>query len=90
MQACRANILLRLASMLALAVFLAAPAPAQQAKTSPGKQPAFDASACYGCHAPVKEFHARQQGHDAPDLAAECAPASIPWVTAMSAPSCAD
>ena len=52
------SVLLRIASVLALAVFLAAPALAQQAKKGPGKQPAFDVSACYGCHAPIKEFHA--------------------------------
>ena len=58
MQANRSNVVLRIASMLALAAFLAAPSLAQQAKKSSGKQPAFDASACYGCHAPIKAFHA--------------------------------
>ncbi len=43
--------------MATLAV--AAPATfARDAKAKPGAKAAFDASACYGCHAPIKEFHA--------------------------------
>ena len=37
---------------------LAAPVLAAAAGKAPAKKAAFDASACYGCHAPIKEFHA--------------------------------
>ena len=50
--------LARAAMAMLLLAALAAPAVAAQAKATPGKKTAFDASACYGCHAPIKEFHA--------------------------------
>jgi len=44
---------------LALALAFAAPAGmAKEAKAKPGKAPAVDTAVCYGCHAPIKEFHA--------------------------------
>ena len=57
MQVRRSSLLLRVASMLALFMFLASTALAADAKKKPDKQPAFDPSACYGCHAPIKAFH---------------------------------
>ena len=58
MQAYRCNLLLQFVSILALAAFLAAPAVAQQVKKGAGKAQVFSVSACYGCHAPIKAFHA--------------------------------
>ena len=52
---------IKLARTAAIVVALALSAPMTQAKdvkTKPGKAPAFNASACYGCHAPIKAFHA--------------------------------
>lgn len=52
---------IQLARIAAIMVTLAVSAPmtlAKDAKTKPGKPPAFDVSACYGCHAPIKTFHA--------------------------------
>ncbi|MDP1716784.1 MAG: multiheme c-type cytochrome, partial [Burkholderiales bacterium] len=47
----------RIASALAVLAFLAAPALAQQPKKAPAKKASVDASACYACHAPIKDFH---------------------------------
>ena len=49
--------LARVASAMLLLAMVAAPTLAAEAKAKPAKQPAFDASACYGCHALIKEFH---------------------------------
>ena len=47
------------AALLALTMPLAHAQPAPAAKAAaPAKKPAsFDASGCFGCHAPIKEFH---------------------------------
>ena len=56
----------RVAALLAFTMPLAyaqpapaakAAAPAAKAATPAKKQASFDASGCFGCHAPVKEFH---------------------------------
>ncbi|MDP2242093.1 MAG: ammonia-forming cytochrome c nitrite reductase subunit c552 [Burkholderiales bacterium] len=47
----------RIASSLAVLAFLATPALAQQPKKAPAKKASVDASACYACHAPIKDFH---------------------------------
>ena len=56
----------RVAALLAFTMPLAyaqsapaakAAAPAAKAATPARKQASFDASGCFGCHAPVKEFH---------------------------------
>jgi nitrite reductase (cytochrome c-552) len=44
--------------ILCIAVFAASSALAQKAAKKPGKPAAFDTTACYGCHAPIKAFHA--------------------------------
>jgi nitrite reductase (cytochrome c-552) len=47
------------AALLALTMPLAhaQPAPAAKAAAPAKKQASFDASGCFGCHAPIKEFH---------------------------------
>ena len=50
--------LARTVLMLAILAFAAAPALAQKSAKKPAKPAAFDASACYGCHAPIQAFHA--------------------------------
>lgn len=56
--------ILRTALMLAMLVWFGSPVLAQQPGKAPAKKAAFDASACYGCHAPVKALHAdnKQKG----------------------------
>jgi nitrite reductase (cytochrome c-552) len=52
---------IRLAWGVALVLALVAAAPAglaKEATAKPGKAPAVDTAVCYGCHAPIKEFHA--------------------------------
>ncbi len=50
--------LARIAAIM-LALCVSAPiAMAKNAKAKPGKSQAVDASVCYGCHAPIKAFHA--------------------------------
>jgi formate-dependent nitrite reductase cytochrome c552 subunit len=52
---------IRLARVAAVSLALAVSAPmaiAKDANTKPGKAPAVDTALCYGCHAPIKEFHA--------------------------------
>lgn len=44
--------------VMATLAFSASMALAKDAKAKPGAKPAFDATACYGCHAPIKAFHA--------------------------------
>ena len=57
------DLILRASAALAAAVFLtmaAAPASAQAPAAPAKKAPAaakFDAGTCFGCHAPIKEFH---------------------------------
>jgi len=59
MQTTRFSAPMRMLLAVAVLVIAAAPAPAQKAggKAAP-KKSAFDAAACYGCHAPIKAFHA--------------------------------
>ena len=47
------------AALLALTMPLAhaQPAPTAKAAAPAKKQASFDASGCFGCHAPIKEFH---------------------------------
>ena len=52
------NKLARIVAIVATMALGAHPALAKDAKPNSGKPAAFDASACYGCHAPIKEFHA--------------------------------
>ena len=52
------NKLARIVAIVATMALGAHPALAKDAKANSGKPAAFDASACYGCHAPIKEFHA--------------------------------
>ena len=58
MQTDRFSALLRMVLTLAVFAFMAPPTLAQQPGKAVAKKPAFDASACYGCHAPIKAFHA--------------------------------
>jgi formate-dependent nitrite reductase cytochrome c552 subunit len=58
MQGYRFTAILRTALTLAVLAFLASPTLAQQPGKTPVKKAAFDASACYGCHAPIKALHA--------------------------------
>lgn len=48
----------RIAAIVTILAVSAPMALAKDAKSKPGAKAAFDASACYGCHAPIKEFHA--------------------------------
>ena len=50
--------LVRVAAMMVMLAFSVSTSLAKDAKAKPGKAPAFNASACYGCHAPIKAFHA--------------------------------
>ena len=48
----------RIAARLAITMPLAYAQSAPAAKAAPAKkQASFDASGCFGCHAPIKEFH---------------------------------
>ena len=47
-----------IAAAMAMLAVAAPAAVAKDAKAKPGAKPAFDATACYGCHAPIREFHA--------------------------------
>ena len=49
--------ILRLALTLAILAFAATPAQAQKPAGKAGKPAGSDASACYGCHEPIKAFH---------------------------------
>jgi formate-dependent nitrite reductase cytochrome c552 subunit len=48
----------RVAALMLMLTLGASISLAKDAKTGPGKAPAFDAAVCYGCHAPIKAFHA--------------------------------
>ncbi|MEK7437902.1 MAG: multiheme c-type cytochrome, partial [Pseudomonadota bacterium] len=53
--------LINLVRVAAIMVMMAVSAPmslAKDANTKPTKATRFDASTCYGCHAPIKAFHA--------------------------------
>ena len=50
--------LARMILTLTILAFATAPALAQKSAGKSAKPAAFDASACYGCHAPIKAFHA--------------------------------
>ena len=50
--------LLRMGLALAFVAYAASPALAQKSGKAAAKKAAFDASACYECHAPIKAFHA--------------------------------
>ncbi len=50
--------LVRVASALTVLAILASPSQAQRAKKAAARKAAFDASACYDCHAPIQAFHA--------------------------------
>ncbi len=54
----RYTAILRMALTLAVLAFPASPTSGQQPAKSPAKKAAFDASACYACHAPIKALHA--------------------------------
>jgi nitrite reductase (cytochrome c-552) len=58
MQTDRFSALLRMVLTLALLAFAASPALAQKSARKSGNPVAFDATTCYGCHAPIKAFHA--------------------------------
>ena len=58
MQTNRFSALFRMVLALAICAFAASPVLAQKSGKAAAKKPAFDASACYGCHAPIKAFHA--------------------------------
>ena len=58
MQTGRSISLLCMVLSLAILVFPASSALAQQASKTSTRQAAFDTSTCYACHAPIKEFHA--------------------------------
>ena len=57
MQPLRFGPLSRLALALAVFAFAAPPGLAQKPAGKPARPAAFDASACYTCHAPIKAFH---------------------------------
>ena len=50
--------LLRMGLTLAIISYACTPALAQKSARTAGKKSAFDATACYACHAPIKAFHA--------------------------------
>lgn len=50
--------LARIAAIMTILVVSAPMALAKDSKTKPGAKQVFDASACYGCHAPIKALHA--------------------------------
>ena len=64
-----ARALLRAAVVVAAAAFLAVGLPAlaqdKPAAANKAKAGAFDASACYGCHRPIKDLHGAGQAQDA-------------------------
>ncbi len=54
----RINKLMRMGWILAIIALASSPALAEKAGKPAAKKAAFDATACYQCHAPIKAFHA--------------------------------